>query len=95
MSFDENLERLDGILKRLESEPMPLDTALGVFEDGIGLVRESETLLREAQQRVSVLAGEERKGEGRDDDDDDEMVLEEDEDELELVEVEGEDKSEY
>ena len=58
MSFDENLERLDGILKRLESEPMPLDTALGVFEEGIGLVRESETLLREAEQKVSFLAGE-------------------------------------
>ena len=58
MSFDENLERLDGILKRLESDPMPLDAALGVFEEGIGLVRESETLLREAEQKVSVLAGE-------------------------------------
>ncbi|MBQ9526638.1 MAG: exodeoxyribonuclease VII small subunit [Fretibacterium sp.] len=59
MSFDENLERLDGILKRLESEPMPLDAALGVFEEGIGLVRESETLLKEAEQKVSFLAGEE------------------------------------
>ena len=59
MSFDENLERLDGILKRLESEPMPLDMALGVFEEGIGLVRESETLLKEAEQKVSFLAGEE------------------------------------
>ena len=59
MSFDENLERLDGILKRLESEPMPLDTALGVFEEGVGLVRESETLLKEAEQKVSFLAGEE------------------------------------
>ena len=58
MSFDENLERLDGILKRLESEPMPLDAALGVFEEGIGIVRESETLLKEAEQKVSFLAGE-------------------------------------
>ena len=81
MSFDENLERLDGILKRLESEPMPLDTALGVFEEGIGLVRESETLLKEAEQKVSFLTGEEEE--------------EEEEGELELVEVEEEDKSEY
>ncbi|MCR4818716.1 MAG: exodeoxyribonuclease VII small subunit [Fretibacterium sp.] len=58
MSFDENMKRLDGILKRLESEPMPLDAALGVFEEGVGLVRESETLLREAEQKVSFLAGE-------------------------------------
>ena len=84
MSFDENLERLDGILKRLESEPMPLDTALGVFEEGIGLVRESETLLKEAEQKVSFLAGEEGEEEEK-----------EEEGELELVEVEEEDKSEY
>ena len=43
MSFDEKLERLDGILKRLESEPMPLDTALGALHGSLqelGVVRE-------------------------------------------------------
>ena len=57
MSFGDNLERLDGILKRLESEPMPLDEALGVFEEGVGLVRESEALLRSAEQKVTLLSG--------------------------------------
>ncbi|MCR5346818.1 MAG: exodeoxyribonuclease VII small subunit [Fretibacterium sp.] len=59
MSFGENLERLDEILKRLESDPMPLDEALGVFEEGIGLMRESEKLLKDAEQKVIFLAGEE------------------------------------
>ena len=55
MSFGDNLERLDEILRRLESEPMPLD------ERGVSLVRESQGILERAEQRVTLLtrAGEE------------------------------------
>ena len=35
MAFGENLERLDEVLRRLESDPMPLDEALDAFEQGI------------------------------------------------------------
>ena len=61
MSFGDNLERLDEILRRLESEPMPLDEALEVFERGVSLVRESQRILERAEQRVTLLtrAGEE------------------------------------
>ena len=61
MSFGNNLERLDEILRRLESEPMPLDEALEVFERGVSLVRESQGILERAEQRVTLLtrAGEE------------------------------------
>ena len=56
MSFGDNLERLDEILRRLESEPMPLDEALEVFERGVSLVRESRRILERAEQRVAILA---------------------------------------
>ena len=56
MSFGDNLERLDEILRRLESEPMPLDEALEVFERGVSLVRESRRILERAEQRVTLLA---------------------------------------
>ena len=61
MSFGDNLERLDEILRRLESEPMPLDEALEVFERGVSLVRESQGILERVEQRVTLLtrAGEE------------------------------------
>ena len=61
MSFGDNLERLDEVLRRLESEPMPLDEALAVFERGVSLVRESQGILERAEQRVTLLtrAGEE------------------------------------
>ena len=56
MSFGDNLERLDEVLRRLESEPMPLDEALEVFERGVSLVRESRRILERAEQRVAILA---------------------------------------
>ncbi|WP_299079744.1 exodeoxyribonuclease VII small subunit [uncultured Fretibacterium sp.] len=55
MSFGDNLERLDEILRRLESEPMPLDEALEAFERGVSLVRESRGILERAEQRVTLL----------------------------------------
>ena len=57
-SFSENLERLDGLLKRLEAEEMPLDEALEVFEEGVALVRENQDLLDRAEQRVTLLTEE-------------------------------------
>lgn len=55
MSFSENLERLDLVLRRLETEALPLDEALAVFEEGIGLVRKSQKLLDKAEQKVRLL----------------------------------------
>lgn len=58
MSFGRNLDRLDEVLKRLESEPMSLDEALDVFEQGVSLVRENRELLMRAEQRVKILTRE-------------------------------------
>ena len=58
MAFGENLERLDEVLRRLESDPMPLDEALDAFEQGVSLVRESRRILEEAEQRVTLLTRE-------------------------------------
>ncbi|MDO4787005.1 MAG: exodeoxyribonuclease VII small subunit [Fretibacterium sp.] len=58
MSFGRNLERLDEVLKQLESEPISLDEALDVFEQGVSLVRENRELLMRAEQRVKILTRE-------------------------------------
>lgn len=55
MNFDDNLEELDKILKRLEEEKLPLDEALLIFEHGVALVRGSRKFLNEAEQRVTLL----------------------------------------
>lgn len=55
MTFASNLERLDVLLRRLETEPLALDEALGVFEEGVSLVKESRAFLENAEQRVTLL----------------------------------------
>ena len=59
MSFGKNLEQLDGILRRLESEPLSLDEAFDIFEKGVALVRETESMLRDTEQKVTLLSEEE------------------------------------
>lgn len=55
MSFAENLEQLDELLRRLESDSMSLDEALETFEQGVVLLRESRRILERAEQRVTLL----------------------------------------
>ncbi|MDR2523290.1 MAG: exodeoxyribonuclease VII small subunit [Synergistaceae bacterium] len=55
VNFNKNLERLDGILRRLEEGSLSLDEALADFERGVALVRESRKFLEEAQQKVTFL----------------------------------------
>ena len=55
MSFEESLTELEGIVERLEKGQLPLDESLMLFEKGIKLVRECNTKLKCAQQKVEQL----------------------------------------
>ena len=55
MKFDETLRQLDETLRRLEDGDVPLDEALDLFERGVGLVREGEKFLNDAEQKVTRL----------------------------------------
>ena len=58
VSLEERITRLELILTRLESDEVPLEEALELFEEGIGHVREAERVLSETQLRVEeLLAG--------------------------------------
>ena len=54
-SFEEALKRLEEIVKKLESGELPLDSALGLFEEGIKLSRFCHTTLGQAERRVEIL----------------------------------------
>ena len=54
-SLEARLKRLDEILARMESDEVPLDEALRLFEEGVAHVREAERVLAEAQLRVEEL----------------------------------------
>jgi exodeoxyribonuclease VII small subunit len=55
LSFEESMERLDGIVKLLEKGDAPLDELLGLFEEGTALIRSCEKMLDEAEQKVVRL----------------------------------------
>ena len=54
-TFEESLSRLEEIVRMLEKGDAPLAESLGLFEEGTGLIRTCDTLLREAEQKVVQL----------------------------------------
>jgi len=54
-TFEQNLERLEGIVKRLEESELSLEEALKLFEEGTALSAGCRKQLEEAEHRVEIL----------------------------------------
>jgi len=61
-SFEGSVERLEGIVRQLESEGTSLNESLQLFEEGIRLSRVCSQRLDEAEQKILILV-EDREGE--------------------------------
>lgn len=55
LSFEEAANRLDEVVKHLESGDMPLGESLKLFEEGTRLISECTKMLDEAEQKVVKL----------------------------------------
>ncbi len=55
MNFEESLLELENIVEKLENGQLSLDESLVLFEKGIKLVKECNTRLKNAQQKVEKL----------------------------------------
>jgi len=55
MSFEESLTELEGIADKLEKGQLSLDESLLLFQNGIKLVRECNTKLKNTRQNVEKL----------------------------------------
>ena len=53
--FEDALEKLENIVKEMETGDLPLDAALKSFEEGIRLIRFCSAKLDETQRRVELL----------------------------------------
>ena len=53
--LEESIQGLESLVKRLESDELPLAEALKEFERGIKLTRECQKALKEAEQNVEIL----------------------------------------
>lgn len=53
--FERSLTRLEEVVRKLESPQLSLDEAMRLFEEGVGLSRECQKQLEEAEGRVEIL----------------------------------------
>ncbi|HLX26146.1 MAG TPA: exodeoxyribonuclease VII small subunit [Candidatus Cybelea sp.] len=57
-TFEEKLERIDAIVKELETGKTDLDRAVALFKEGKTLARECESLLKNAQEQIDQAMAE-------------------------------------
>lgn len=64
MKFEDAMTRLEKIVSDLESGKCDLDESLGLFEEGVGLVKLCNSKLDAAAQKVTLLTSDGEKGFG-------------------------------
>lgn len=60
MTFEEAITRLESVVRELENGRLPLERALELFAEGIGLSRICSRHLEEAEQRICILTADEK-----------------------------------
>lgn len=61
--FEASLERLTGIVEKLENGDLGLEESLALFEEGVRLARSAQTRLDAAEKRVEELIAVDENGE--------------------------------
>ncbi len=56
LTFETAIKRLDELTELLSNGDVPLDEALSLFEEGVALIKHSNKLLDEAEQKVKVIS---------------------------------------
>ncbi len=57
LNFEASLRMLEDIVTRLEGGEADLEESLRFFEDGVKAARRCQTLLQDAEKRVTMLIG--------------------------------------
>ncbi|OQX34526.1 MAG: exodeoxyribonuclease VII small subunit [Oceanospirillales bacterium LUC14_002_19_P2] len=54
-AFEKSLSELETLVEKMESGDLTLEQSLAAFEQGIGLTRECQKALDDAEQKVRIL----------------------------------------
>ena len=54
-SFEQTMQKLEEIVKELESDKLDLDTSVSKFEQGMELSKQCSKILDDAERRISIL----------------------------------------
>ena len=55
MTFEQNLQRLEQIVRAMERGDAPLDESMKLFQEGTELIKSCSNLLDEAQLKVNTI----------------------------------------
>ena len=55
LSFEENLEKLEGIVKKLENGDTPLDDAIDEFTEAMKLADACDKKLKNAEEKITKI----------------------------------------
>ena len=55
LDFEKSLKRLDEIVYKIETETLPLEESLKLYEEGRKLIASLEDALKEAEQKIKDL----------------------------------------
>ncbi len=64
-SLDQDLRRLEEIVRKLEDDDLALESALQLFEEGVGRLKAAQARLGEAETRVMQVLKDAETGELR------------------------------
>lgn len=62
LNFEQALERLESVVRDLESTETGLDKSLERYEDGVRLLKRCRTILDEAERKIRLLTGVDAEG---------------------------------
>ena len=55
IDFEKSLNRLDEIVKAIESANLPLEETISLYEEGSKIIKELETSLKNAEERIAQV----------------------------------------
>jgi len=61
ITFEENLEKLEDIVKKLESGETPLDEAIKEFTEAMKIAEECDKKLKNAEEKITKILNKEGK----------------------------------
>lgn len=53
--FEQSLQDLEALVSQMEQGDLSLEESLKAFEEGVGLTRECQAILAQAEQKVQIL----------------------------------------
>lgn len=55
IKFDEAMKRLEVIVKQLDNQDLPLEKSIELFEEGLKLSTQCQTVLQSYEQRINTI----------------------------------------